>query len=170
MYEPGERVEMKVDGLLFDPITKGPILILKELEGDRSLQIWVGIPEATAIALEMEEATTPRPMTHDLIKNILVSMDATLEHVTINDLNNNTFFALISVVSNGDIYEVDSRPSDAIAVALRMDCPIYVLGNVLESAKTLLINKTVEEPLEEEKNFRSWLSNIKPSDFGKMDQ
>ena len=170
MYEPDERIEMKVDGLVFDPITNAPIIILKDLEGEKSLPIWVGFPEATAIALEIEEVSTPRPMTHDLIKNFLVGLDATVEHVTVNDLNNNTFFAVISVISNGNIHEVDSRPSDAIAVALRMGCPIYVLGHVLESAKTLQIDRRAEESSEEEKDFRNWLSNIKPSDFGKMDQ
>lgn len=169
MDDPVNRIEMKVDGLVFDPLTNTPIIILKDLEGERSLPIWVGYPEATAIALEMESVSTPRPMTHDLIRNLLVSINATISHITVNDLKNNTFYAMISLMVNGDSFEVDSRPSDAIAVALRVDCPIYVLGSVIENAKALQTNKA-ETSSEEEKDFKNWLDNIKPSDFGNIDQ
>ncbi|MBF0169469.1 MAG: bifunctional nuclease family protein [Nitrospinae bacterium] len=172
MSQADERVRMKVDGLVFDPLSNTPIIILKDEAGGRSLPIWVGYPEATAIALEMETVVTPRPMTHDLIKNLLDALKATLQHVTVNDLKDNTFYAKLSLqVETGEI-EVDSRPSDAIAIALRVGCPIYVRASVLEEAKnnSELNKQGAVQPPEDEEQFKRWLDDIRPSDFGKMDQ
>jgi len=162
-----DMVEMKVEGLVFDPVTNTPIIILKDSAGEKSLPIWVGYPEATAIALEMESVATPRPMTHDLIKNLLQALRAKVNHIIVNDLKNNTFYALISITFNGGSLDVDSRPSDAIAVALRVKAPIYVMQNVLENAKTFDAS-TAEQP-EDDEQFKKWLDNIRPSDFGKLD-
>ncbi|VAX20777.1 hypothetical protein MNBD_NITROSPINAE02-275 [hydrothermal vent metagenome] len=170
MSDDDAMVEMKVDGLVFDPQTNTPIIILKDTEGDKALPIWVGYPEATAIALEIEKVETPRPMTHDLIKNLLDGVDAEVNHILVNDLKNNTFYAVISLQINGAPVDVDSRPSDAIAVALRVKAPIFVMQKVLDSAKVFDMNIPPERSKEEEDNFKKWLDDIKPSDFGKLDQ
>ncbi|MBI5815768.1 MAG: bifunctional nuclease family protein [Nitrospinae bacterium] len=162
-------VEMKVEGLVFDPVTNTPIIILKDTVGEKSLPIWVGYPEATAIALEMESVATPRPMTHDLIKNLLAALRAKVNHIVVNDLKSNTFFAVISLTFNGGAMEVDSRPSDAIAVALRVKAPIYVTQSVLDNAKTFDGAAAAGAP-EDDEQFKKWLDNIRPSDFGKLDQ
>jgi bifunctional DNase/RNase len=112
-----------------------PIVILKDVGSNNVLPIWVGIYEANAIALEIEKVSTPRPMTHDLIKTLLLGMDAGIRKVVVNELREDTFFALIWVERNGELISVDSRPSDALALALRLDCPIYVDDSVLKSAK-----------------------------------
>lgn len=164
----GDVTEMKVDGLVFDPLTNTPIIILKELNGEKSLPIWVGYPEATAIALQIESVSTPRPMTHDLIKNILTSVNHQVDYILVNDLKDNTFYAVISINTGGGVVEVDSRPSDAIAVALRLKAPIFVSNKVLESAKDIELN-IKRDPAEEEDQFKRWLNDVKPSDFGKLD-
>lgn len=170
MSDNGAMVEMKVESLVFDPQTNTPIIILKDMEGKMSLPIWVGYPEATAIALEIENVVTPRPMTHDLIKNIFEGLSADVNHIVVNDLKNNTFYAVISVNINGDLVDVDSRPSDAIAVALRMKVPIFVMQKVLDSAKVFDLNISSEHLQEDDDQFKKWLDNINPSDFGKLDQ
>jgi bifunctional DNase/RNase len=129
------EVEMKIRGLMMDPVTSMPIVILKDVGSNNVLPIWVGIYEANAIALEIEKVSTPRPMTHDLIKTLLLGMDAGIRKVVVNELREDTFFALIWVERNGELISVDSRPSDALALALRLDCPIYVDDSVLKSAK-----------------------------------
>lgn len=159
---------MKVEGLTLDPVTNMPIIILKDKEGRRSLPIWVGIFEANAIALEMEKIATPRPMTHDLIKNILEGMDARVKHICVNDLKDNTFFAEIILELHGMEVKVDSRPSDAIAVALRVGAPILVALKVVEDARSFEV--TPENQIGENDQWKNWLDNIKPSDFGKIDQ
>ncbi len=169
MSDQSDMLEMKVEGLVFDPLTNTPIIIHKDLEGEKSLPIWVGYPEATAIALQMESVVTPRPMTHDLIKNILTDINVDVNHICVNDLKDNTFFAIISININGGVVEVDSRPSDAIAVALRLKVPIFVTAKVLENAKDFEMNVSPDQ-VEDEDQFKSWLSNVKPSDFGKLDQ
>jgi hypothetical protein len=163
-----DRIEMKVEGLTLDPVTNMPIIILKDLEGKRALPIWVGIFEANAIALEMEKIATPRPMTHDLIKNIFEGVDATVNHVCVNDLKDNTFYATISLTVSGMEVGIDSRPSDAIAVALRMRAPILVAKKVLDEARSFDI--AVDSAIGESDQWKNWLDNIKPSDFGKIDQ
>ena len=129
------EVEMKIRGLMMDPVTNMPIVILKDVSGDAVLPIWVGIYEANAIALEIEKVTTPRPMTHDLIKNLLVGLDTQVHKVVVSDLREDTFFAVIWLEREGRVISVDSRPSDALALALRLDCPIFVEDAVLKSSK-----------------------------------
>ena len=130
-------VEMKVRGLALDPVSNMPIIILRDEEEKRSLPIWVGIFEANAIALELEKIATPRPMTHDLIKNVLEAVDAKIEKIVVNDLRENTFFALIHLRMGEEEVTVDSRPSDAIALALRAGAPIFVDDDVVRRAKTV---------------------------------
>ncbi|MGV7220519.1 MAG: bifunctional nuclease family protein [Nitrospinales bacterium] len=163
-------VEMKVEGLTLDPLTNMPIIILKDLEGDKSLPIWVGFFEANAIALEIEKITTPRPMTHDLIKNLVTILKAEIKHILVSELKDNTFYAVISLTIGDNNLTVDARPSDAIAIALRAKAPIFVNEAVIESAKSLEIPDSVKEKAKEktvEKNqWKDWLDNIKPQDFG----
>jgi hypothetical protein len=161
-------LEMKVKGLTLDPLTNMPIVILKDLEEERALPIWVGIFEANAIALEMESVPTPRPMTHDLIKNILEGIQAEVSRIVINDLQDNTFYAVILLSFNGTEVTIDSRPSDAIALALRVDAPIFVAKKVLDEARSLDLPDT--EQLEDDKEqWKEWLENIRPEDFGKYE-
>src|SRR5919112_2505322 len=129
------EVEMRIRGLMMDPVTNMPIVVLKENKGEAVLPIWVGLYEANAIALEIEKVSTPRPMTHDLIKNVLMGLDTVVHKVVVSELKDDTFYAVIWVEQNGRVVSIDSRPSDALAVALRMDCPIYVDEEVLQSSK-----------------------------------
>jgi hypothetical protein len=159
-------VEMKVRGLALDPVSNMPIIILRDEEDKRSLPIWVGIFEANAIALELEKIPTPRPMTHDLIKNILETMEARLLKIVVTDLRENTFFAELHLqVGEGEV-TVDSRPSDAIALALRAAAPIFVDEEVVRKAKSLEVTKE-SEPIkpDDPERLREWLENIKPEDF-----
>lgn len=159
-------VEMKVRGLALDPVSNMPIIILRDEEEKRSLPIWVGIFEANAIALELEKISTPRPMTHDLIKNILESVEAKVEKVVVNDLRDNTFFALIHLRLGEEEITVDSRPSDAIALALRVSAPIFVEEDVVRRAKS--VEPAVKEAAaDDQEKLKEWLDNIKPEDFGK---
>ena len=157
------EVEMKIRGLMMDPVTNMPIVVLKDLSGDSVLPIWVGIYEANAIALEIEKVTTPRPMTHDLIKVLLTGLEATVRKVVVNELKDDTFFALIWVERDGEMISIDSRPSDALALALRHDCPIYVEDKVLQYSRT---NSTVSEKVNNEE-LRKWLENLNDEDLGR---
>ncbi len=159
----GMLIRMTVRGIALDPITNMPIIILKDQEEKRALPIWVGIFEANAIALELEKIATPRPMTHDLIKNILDGLGATVQQIVVNDLNDNTFFAVIEVSYDGNMVNIDSRPSDAIALALRVNAPIFVTEKVVSKAKSM----DIAEEKEETDRWREWLENLKPEDFGK---
>jgi len=156
-------VEMKVKGLTLDPLTNMPIVILRDLEDKRALPIWVGLFEANAIALELEKISTPRPMTHDLMKDIIDGLNATVNKVVVNDLKNNTFYAIIQLTANGSKIVIDSRPSDAIALALRVGAPIFVSREVIEKAKS--IDMTQES--EDSEKLKEWLENLKPEDFSK---
>lgn len=156
-------VEMKVRGLALDPLSNMPIIILKDEEEKRSLPIWVGIFEANAIALELEKISTPRPMTHDLLKNVLETLEAQVEKIVVNDLRDNTFFAVIHIHQGGREYTVDSRPSDAIAIAIRVGAPIFVAEDVVRRAKSVEVSKEAED----QERLREWLENLKPEDFGK---
>lgn len=156
-------IRMTVRGIALDPITNMPIIILKDQEEKRALPIWVGIFEANAIALELEKVATPRPMTHDLIKNILEGLGVTVNQIVVNDLKDNTFYAIIELNFNGNIINIDSRPSDAIALALRVGAPIYVAEKVVAQAKSI----EVAEEKEETEKWKEWLENLKPEDFGK---
>jgi bifunctional DNase/RNase len=120
------EVEMKIRGLMMDPVTNMPIVVLKDVQGQAILPIWVGVYEANAIALEIEKVQTPRPMTHDLLKNVLLGLDVQVHKIVVNDLKDDTFYALIWVERDGQMMTIDSRPSDALALALRVDCPIFV--------------------------------------------
>ena len=156
-------IRMTVRGIALDPITNMPIIILKDQDEKRALPIWVGIFEANAIALELEKIATPRPMTHDLIKNILDGVGASVQQIVINDLKENTFFAVIEVNFNGNVVNIDSRPSDAIALALRLNAPIFVTDKVVSKAKSM----DIAEEKEDTDRWREWLENLKPEDFGK---
>ena len=162
-------VEMKVRGLALDPVSNMPIILLRDEEDKRTLHIWVGIFEANAIALELEKIPTPRPMTHDLIKNILEAMEARVLKIVVTDLRENTFFAELHLQVGGAEYTVDSRPSDAIALALRVAAPIFVNEEVVRKAKSLEVTKDAEsaEPIkaDDPEKLREWLENIKPEDF-----
>ena len=156
-------IRMTVRGIALDPITNMPIIILKDTEEKKALPIWVGIFEANAIALELEKTSTPRPMTHDLIKNILDGLGIGVRQIVVNDLKDNTFFAVIELNANGQVVNIDSRPSDAIALALRMNAPIFVAEKVVAQAKST----EVAEEREENDQWKEWLDGIKPEDFGK---
>ena len=161
-------VEMKVEGLTLDPLTNMPIIILKDLAGDKALPIWVGYFEANAIALEIEKINTPRPMTHDLLNNIISSLQAKVKHVLVTDIKDNTFFAEISVIQNGSDMTIDSRPSDAIALALRSKSPIFVEEKVIEAAKSLDLPDPDKLQNQEKQQWKDWITSIKPQDFGKL--
>ncbi len=163
-------VEMKVRGLALDPLSNMPIIILRDEEDKRSLPIWVGIFEANAIALELEKISTPRPMTHDLIKNILEAIDARVLKVMVTDLKENTFYAVLHLQVGGTEYTVDSRPSDAIALALRVAAPIYVDEDVVRKAKSLEVTTREAETVkaDDPEKIREWLGSIKPEDFEKF--
>ena len=156
------EVEMKIRGLMMDPVTNMPIVILKDLDGKSVLPIWVGVYEANAIALEIEKVATPRPMTHDLIKNVFLGLTTGVRKVVVSELKDDTFYALIWVEHNGDLIAIDSRPSDALAVALRLDCPIYVEEDVLKSSK---VSGAVSDKANTEE-LRRWLENLSDEDLG----
>ena len=156
------EIKMKIKTLLFDPVSNMPIIILKEENSDEILPIWVGLFEANAIAMQMEKIMSPRPMTHDLLKNMLSQCNVILEKVVINELSESTFFATLYLKINGSIQTLDSRPSDAIALALRTDSPIYVDSEVLDKAKN-----TDTAEMRESDRLRKWLENIDPNELGK---
>src|SRR6195256_6711214 len=124
------EVEMTIRGLMLDPVSNLPIVILKDVSGEAVLPIWVGVYEANAIALEIEKVSTPRPMTHDLIKNVLVGLDTYVHKVVVTELRDDTFYAVVWLEREGHVISIDSRPSDALALALRVDCPIFVEDEV----------------------------------------
>jgi bifunctional DNase/RNase len=155
--------EFKIRGLMMDPITNSPIVILQDVEKNTLLPIWVGIFEANAIALQVERIDAPRPMTHDLIKNILLHMNADIEKVVVTELKDNTFYALIHLTLEGEEMTIDSRPSDAIALALRADAPIFVTEDVISNSRNITLDKENLDPEE----VRKWLENLSPEDLGK---
>ena len=156
------EVEMKIRGLMMDPVTNMPIVVLKDINGSAILPIWVGIYEANAIALEIEKMPTPRPMTHDLIRNLLFGLETGVKKVVVSDLKDDTFYAIIWLERNGQMISVDSRPSDALAIALRLDCPIFVDELVLKTSKS--VAAVAEVGSNEE--VRKWLENLKDDDLG----
>jgi uncharacterized protein len=157
------EVEMKIRGLMMDPVTNMPIVILKDIGSDTVLPIWVGVYEANAIALEIEKVTTPRPMTHDLIKNVLVGLESQVRKVVVTELRDDTFFAVIWVERDGRIISIDSRPSDALALALRVDCPIFVEEDVLKSSKVAASNSERLTP----EDLRKMLEDLNDEDLGR---
>ncbi len=157
------EVEMKIRGLMMDPVTNMPIVILKDVNGPAILPIWVGVYEANAIALEIEKVSTPRPMTHDLIRTLLAGLETGIRKVVVNELKDDTFYAVIWLEKDGRLISVDSRPSDALAIALRLDCPIFVEDAVLNSSKatTAVSDKVSNEEL------RRWLEGLNDEDLGR---
>jgi hypothetical protein len=157
------EIEMTIKGLMIDPITNMPIVILKDKEGERVLPIWVGVFEANAIALQIENISTPRPMTHDLLKNILTEIEAEVQRIVVSDLRDNTFYAMIYLDRDGETIAIDARPSDAIALALRTRSPIFVEDSVVESAKGLDLSKDTTDS----ERLQKWLEGLNPDDLGK---
>ena len=157
------EIEMKIRGLMMDPMTNMPIVILKEASGSGILPIWVGVYEANAIALEIEKVVTPRPMTHDLLKNMLVGLDAHAHKVVVTSIKDDTFYAIIWLERDGTMISIDSRPSDALALALRIDCPIFVDDEVLRSSKG---QASAQERINNE-DLKRFLENQNDEDFGK---
>jgi bifunctional DNase/RNase len=157
------EVEMKIRGLTMDPVTQMPIVVLKDVNGNTVLPIWVGIFEANAIALEIEKVSTPRPMTHDLLKTVLLGLDAGIKKVVVSDLRDDTFYAVIWLEREGELISIDSRPSDALALALRLDCPIYVEDTVLKTSK---LTNTVNEKVQSDE-LRKWLEGLNDEDLGR---
>ena len=156
-------IEMTIKGVMVDPITNMPIVILKDLQGDRVLPIWVGIFEANAIALQVENIATPRPMTHDLLRNIINDLDGRVDRVVVSDLKDNTFFAIIHLTVRGEAVAVDARPSDAIALALRTRAPILVEESVIDNAKT--VDFAAERA--DSDRLQKWLESLDPEELGK---
>jgi bifunctional DNase/RNase len=157
------EVEMKIRGLMMDPQTNNPIVVLKDVNGTAILPIWVGIYEASAIASEIEKHATPRPMTHDLIRNVLFGLEASVKKIVVSDLKDDTFYAVIWLERDGEMISIDSRPSDALAIALRMDCPIFVDDTVLKTSRE---NTPVTEVSNNE-DLRKWLENLSDEDLGR---
>ena len=157
------EVEMKIRGLIMDPVTNMPIVILRESDSEAVLPIWVGVYEANAIALEIEKVSTPRPMTHDLLKNLLIGLETTVRKVVVTELKDDTFYAVIWLDHGGEIISIDSRPSDALALALRVDCPIYVEEEVLKSSKLA----TAASDRVSSDDLRRWLENLGEDDLGR---
>jgi len=157
------EVEMKIRGLMMDPITNMPIVILKEAAGSGILPIWVGVYEANAIALEIEKVVTPRPMTHDLLKNVLVGLDTAVRKIVVTCIKDDTFYAVIWLERSGTLVSIDSRPSDALALALRIDCPIYVEEEVLKSSKS---QPGSADRIKDEE-LRRLLENLPDEDLGR---
>ena len=157
------EVEMKIRGLMMDPVTNMPVVVLKDVGSEMVLPIWVGVYEANAIALEIEKVTTPRPLTHDLIKNLLLGLDTRVHKIVVSELREETFYAVIWLERDGRIISIDSRPSDALAVALRMDCPIFVADEVLKASK--MAGASADRVSQEE--LRRWLEGLNDEDLGK---
>lgn len=158
------EVEMKIRGLMMDPVTNMPIVVLKDVNGNSILPIWVGIYEANAIALEIEKVSTPRPMTHDLIKTLLLGLGTGMRKVVVSELKEDTFYAVIWLEKEGELISVDSRPSDALALALRLDCPIFVDEAVLKSSKA---SSAVSDKMNNNEELRRWLEGLGDEDLGR---
>ena len=154
---------MSIKGLMVDPVTNTPIVILRDKEGQKVLPIWVGMFEANAIALQIENIATPRPMTHDLLRNVIHDLKAEVQKIVVCDLQENTFYALIYLELNGGTVAIDARPSDAIALALRTRAPIFVEDSVIDNAKT--VDFTTEKA--DADRLHQWLESLDPDELGK---
>lgn len=157
------QIEMTIKGLMVDPITNTPIILLRDSEGQKVLPIWVGIFEANAIALQIENVSPARPMTHDLLKNVITDLKASVQKIVVCDLKDNTFYALVYLDVSGETIAVDARPSDAIALALRARAPIFVEESVIDNAKT--VDLSGEKP--DTDRLQKWLESLDPDDLGK---
>lgn len=157
------ELEMKIRGLMMDPVTQTPIVILKDVSGGTILPIWVGMYEANAIALEIEKVSTPRPMTHDLIKTLISGLQADVRKVVVSELRDDTFYAMIWLEKDGEMISVDSRPSDALAIALRTDCPIFVEEQVIRTSKA---TSSVSDKVTNDE-LKKWLESLNDEDLGR---
>ncbi len=155
-------VAMSIKGLMLDPVSNSPIVVLRDVEEKFFLPIWVGIFEANAIALQLENVSTPRPMTHDLLRDMISQLNARVTRVVINDLRDSTFFAQIRLTTPERTLEVDARPSDAIALALRTEAPIFVAQSVLDQAQTI-----TPDGDDHDQKLKKWFEELGPDDLGK---
>jgi bifunctional DNase/RNase len=158
-------VEMKIKGLMIDPVSNMPIIVLKNATGESVLPIWVGIFEANAIAMQLETVISPRPMTHDLLKSVIDGLSASVQRIVITDLKDNTFFAEIELVRDGESLSIDARPSDAMALALRTDSPIFVEQDVLDKSSSA----GEDSGSEEAERLRRWLETVDAEELGKYE-
>ena len=157
------QIEMTIKGLMVDPITNMPIVILRDKDGQKVLPIWVGVFEANAIALQIENIAPQRPMTHDLLANVIHDLKADIQKIVVSDLKENTFYALIHLAIGGEVTVIDARPSDAIALALRARAPIYVEDAVIDNART--VDLAPEKG--DSERLQKWLENLDPDTMGK---
>ena len=157
------QIEMNIKGLMVDPLTNTPIVILRDKDGQRVLPIWVGVFEANAIAQQIENVSPPRPMTHDLLRNVIHDLQATVQKIVVSDLQENTFYALIYLAMPGGTVAIDARPSDAIALALRTRAPIFVEDRVIEHAKPVDFSSENGEA----ERLQKWLESLDPDELGK---
>jgi len=158
---------MIVSGLTIDPLTNNPIVILKEIDGEKTLPIWIGLLEATAIASELEGIEFARPMTHDLLKNVMEKVDVKVNKIEVCDLKNNTYYALIHITHDGKEINIDARPSDALALSLRMNAPIFVEEEVIKKSQQIDLKAEPDDKSKEGKKWQEILENLNPEDFGK---
>ena len=156
------QIEMSIKGLMVDPISNMPIVILRDKDGAKTLPIWVGMFEANAIALQIENISTPRPMTHDLLRNVIHDLKASVQKIVVCDLQDSTFYALIYLALNGEVVAIDARPSDAIALALRTRAPIFVEETVIDNAKPVDITADKADA----DRLHKWLESLDPDDLG----
>ena len=155
---------MQIYGVSFDMVGKQPIVLLKTVDGNRFLPIWIGHPEAAAILMKLQGAQTPRPMTHDLLNDLLDQLDAKCERVSVTELRDNTFYASITISVNGSEIEIDSRPSDAIALAVRCQAPIFAAEEVIDES-SIEFEHEVEDQEEVVERFKDFLDEVSPEDF-----
>ncbi len=160
MEQSSREVLMRIKGLFMDPLNRMPIVVLSDSKNEALLPIWIGMAEASAIAMQLENVMPPRPMTHDLMRQITESLGAQLKKVVVNDLSDNTFYAVLIFETERGSVVLDARPSDAIALALRFNAPIYVHERVLQEAGTVDMEASQE-------TLQQWLQNLEPEDFGK---
>lgn len=160
-----EPIRMQIKGLMLDPSSNTPIVILRDDEERLLLPIWIGVFEANAIAMQLEATEPPRPMTHDLFHNTLTAANVTLEQVLILDLKDNTFFASMRLASGGEVFDIDARPSDALAMALRAGAPIFVMPAVLEKAE--VVDRV--QRIQDEDALKQWLAEVDPDELGKYE-
>jgi hypothetical protein len=163
MSDPTNELRVEIKGLMLDPTSNVPIVILRDVESQLFLPIWIGVFEANAIALRIEGVEPPRPMTHDLLRALIENLGGSVEKIVISDLKESTFFAVIHVRRGADAVVIDARPSDAIALALRTEAPIFVLRSVLDKAQAVDLATEISD----EEKLRKWLEEISPEELGK---
>jgi bifunctional DNase/RNase len=163
-HKASEIIEVRIRGLMMDPSTSMPIVVLKDVASETVMPIWVGIFEANAIALEIEKVAAPRPMTHDLARNLIRNLNARLERIVISELKDDTFYAALWLQQGDESLVLDARPSDALALALRADCPIYVTDEVMQKAK---LNTTGQAEGPTAEQLRGWLEGLNDEDLGR---